>query len=333
MSNRANIALAMKLTQSIEKLSRSSEYRKWAALLKAIFMGHKGATGNTTVWEHVFGDDDDEPNNACGDSQAFASLIINQTIDITASALLLEIDADEENRALRAWKHFQSDMAANRQRLMQDINTRKLQDFRRQGRTEEEAMGAYIADLQLLRAELNLAGGNLKEQDLTRIIRMNLPKEYTQAVISLSALDADQDTIKKTSTFLKSIAGIIKRGSREHGRNDALSATHHTRFQRNHHNRGGGRGNRGRRGGKHGNYNDNNRRNNNKNRKNNHNAKTDICFNFANKGECTRKNCRFIHANQSKQTQPIKLAILITTATTKRDTLNTRSYSCQTITT
>ena len=132
MSNRVSIALAMKLTQSIDKLSKSSEYRKWAALLKAIFMGHKGATGSLTVWDRVFAED---AANEDRDSQAFAGLIINQSIDITASALLLEIDISEQNWALQAWnllkEHFQSDMAANRQRLQQDINTRKLRDYRK----------------------------------------------------------------------------------------------------------------------------------------------------------------------------------------------------------
>ena len=294
MSNRVSIALAMKLTQSIDKLSKSSEYRKWAALLKAIFMGHKGATGNLTVWDRVFAED---AANEDRDSQAFAGLIINQSIDITASALLLEIDPSEQNWALRAWnllkEHFQSDMAANRQRLQQDINTRKLRDYRKQGRTEEEAMGAYIADLQLLRAELNLAGGSLKEQDLTRTIRMNLPKEYNQAVISLATLDAEQDTIKKTSTFLKSVAGLIKRGSRGEGRNDALSATNYRRGRGGYHR---GRGNRGRRGGGRGGHRDYNKRDNNKGHRRNQQSKQDICFNFRDKGECTRKNCRFVHS-------------------------------------
>ena len=101
MSNRVSIALAMKLTQSIDKLSKSSEYRKWAALLKAIFMGHKGATGNLTVWDRVFAED---AANQDRDSQAFAGLIINQSIGITASALLLEIDTSEQSTSRATWR-------------------------------------------------------------------------------------------------------------------------------------------------------------------------------------------------------------------------------------
>ena len=298
---KANVGLAIKIQRDIDKLSKSSEYRRWSTLLKAIFTGHKGANGNTTVWQHVIentGNENPVPANNCEISQAFARLIIEQTIDLKTSALLLEIPENEPNWALTAWnllkEHYQSDMAANRQRLIMRINNTRLEQFRKSEKTEGEAMEDYIAQLQHLRAELNLAQGNMKEQDLTRIIRTNLPNEYAQAVISLSTLDANQDTVKRTSTFLAGIAPLIKKNSQFDGRNDALTAATYDqprgrrRPYRGRPYRGRGRGRKY--------FNQRNRRNFQEDQRRQR-IDTQICYDHL-KGKCTRKNCRYTHVTR-----------------------------------
>ena len=129
------LELADKLPSSI-RLSSSSTYGPWSSVLQRTFDDVRitSHANSASVWATVFApqrDGSPAPNNS-DNAQRFAITLLELTVDTVNRSLITQAQTDP-NPALTAWgllqQHHQSNMAANKTRLAQEIQTVKFDDY------------------------------------------------------------------------------------------------------------------------------------------------------------------------------------------------------------
>ena len=274
-------------------LTSSVDYPLWSETIAAVCQDTlQSGRGQATVYQKVFANPDnpaDPPANDDGPSQVFAFQLMLHTVnDVARTIITTARDAAPANVALTAWnalrEHYQSQLAANRQRLENDLYSIDLNRFRKQDLSEAEALDEYFSYAKQKRSELTAAGGQLSESDFSRRLRQNLPPEYNVAKMTIAGWDPARDTVERTHRYLRDISDTVRPAptTRHDGRNNALSLTD---FESR---RGRGRGRRGRRGRRGGQGGDHQQQQ--------QHRKPQLCYNFA-RGSCTNDQCQYLHVD------------------------------------
>ena len=136
------LELADKLPSSI-RLSSSSTYGAWSSVLQRAFDDVRitSNANSASVWATVFATQQDgtpAPNNS-PNAQRFAMTLLELSVDAVNRSLITQAQT-AQNQAFAAWgllqQHHQSNMAANKTRLAQEIQTVKFDNFRKGSLTE-----------------------------------------------------------------------------------------------------------------------------------------------------------------------------------------------------
>ena len=295
-AQRATSHLAMKIAKNLPPLENSSDFRLWEEAIVNVCHDIKASTGNQSVHNKVFEHHNQAnaaPPNDDEQSHRFAMMLMKMSSGDVARTIIAAVEQRQpganNNYALTALRelrqHFQSQQAANRQRIERDINNLSLLQFRKPEITESTAIDHLFSAAQKKRMEFTFAGGTMSESDFVRRLRNNLPREYDPAKMAVAAWDTNQDTIARNHQYLRDISDTIRPTTNTtalNGRNDALYFDDEPRRGRDL-----GRGGRGRGRG----------RSRGRGRGGEPRKKGQICFDYAN-GRCDRNNCRFLHVDK-----------------------------------
>ena len=184
----ASVASALELADkfpSSVRLSSSSKYGPWSSVLQRTFDDVRitSHANSASVWTTVFAPQQDgtpAPNNS-PNAQRFAITLLELTVDDVNRSLITQAQT-AANPALAAWGllqgHHQSNMASNKTRLTQEIQTVKFDNFRKGSLTERDTVTKYMGFLVKKRAELISSGGAMSEETLLHHARANLPQEF-----------------------------------------------------------------------------------------------------------------------------------------------------------
>ena len=220
-AQRASTQLAMKIAKNLPPLENSSEFALWEEAITNVCHDIKASTGNASVHNKVFQNNNQTnapPPNDDAHSHRFAMMLMKMSVGDVARTIIAAVEqrppGANNNYASTALQelrqHFQSQQAANRQRIENDINNLSLLQFRKPGLPESTAIDHLFSAAQKKRMEFTFAGGTMTESDFVRRLRNNLPREYDPAKMAVAAWDTNQDTIARNHQYLvKDIAYTV----------------------------------------------------------------------------------------------------------------------------
>lgn len=176
------LELADKIPSSI-RLSSSTTYGPWSSVLQRAF-----------------------------DAQRFAITLLELTVDDVNRSLIAQAQT-AANPALAAWGllqgHHQSNMAANKTRLAQEIQTVNFDTFRKGSVTERDTVTKYMGFLVQKRAELINSGGAMPEETLLHYARANLPQAYQPQLSFINGWTSQDCTIPKFQAALFNASSFV----------------------------------------------------------------------------------------------------------------------------
>ena len=169
---------------------------------------------SASVWTTVFAPQQDgtpAPNNS-PNAQRFAITLLELTVDDVNRSLITQAQT-AANPALAAWGllqgHHQSNMASNKTRLTQEIQTVKFDNFRKGSLTERDTVTKYMGFLVKKRAELISSGGAMSEETLLHHARANLPQEYQPQLSFINGWSPEDCTIPRFQAALFNAASFV----------------------------------------------------------------------------------------------------------------------------
>lgn len=227
------LELADKLPSSI-RLSSSSTYGAWSSVLQRAFDDVRitSNANSASVWATVFATQQDgtpAPNNS-PNAQRFAMTLLELSVDAVNRSLITQAQT-AQNQAFAAWEllqqHHQSNMAANKTRLAQEIQTVKFDNFRKGSLTERDTATKYMGFLVKKRAELISSGGAMSEETLLHYARANLPQVYQPQLSFINGWTPQDCTIPKFQAALFNASSFVPTAGPPstidlQGHNDAL---------------------------------------------------------------------------------------------------------------
>lgn len=209
------LELADKLPSSI-RLSSSSTYGAWSSVLQRAFDDVRitSNANSASVWATVFATQQDgtpAPNNS-PNAQRFAMTLLELSVDAVNRSLITQAQT-AQNQAFAAWEllqqHHQSNMAANKTRLAQEIQTVKFDNFRKGSLTERDTATKYMGFLVKKRAELISSGGAMSEETLLHYARANLPQVYQPQLSFINGWTPQDCTIPKFQAALFNASSFV----------------------------------------------------------------------------------------------------------------------------
>jgi hypothetical protein len=215
----ASVASALELADkfpSSVRLSSSSTYGPWSSVLQRTFDDVRitSHANSASVWATVFApqrDGSPAPNNS-DNAQRFAITLLELTVDAVNRSLITQAQT-APNPALAAWgllqQHHQSNMAANKTRLAQEIQTVKFDNFRKDSLTERDTVTKYMGFLVKKRAELISSGGAMSEETLLHYARANLPQAYQPQLSFINGWTPQDCTIPKFQAALFNASSFV----------------------------------------------------------------------------------------------------------------------------
>ena len=157
-AQRASTHLAMKVAKNLPPLENSSDFRLWEEAIVNVCHDIKASTGNQSVHNKVFEHHNQAnaaPPNDDEQSHRFAMMLMKMSSGDVARTIIAAVEQRQpganNNYALTALRelrqHFQSQQAANRQRIERDINNLSLLlQFRKPELTESTAIDLLFSD-------------------------------------------------------------------------------------------------------------------------------------------------------------------------------------------
>ena len=168
-----NLALTIAKNMGSDRYLKMTNYRHWSKTVRAVMdevMVSEG-DGAESVFEAVIEGDLELQDSLTGRAkrrfrraEAFAQQLLQNTVTDTNVALIDDKRPQDAWAALR--QHHLSQRAANKARIESTIKRCKLESFRSRGKTEEQALGEYLAKMTTLRNNYLTVGGKLDESEM-----------------------------------------------------------------------------------------------------------------------------------------------------------------------